>query len=189
MAADTRLTWSDERVEEGRRKIVPWPEMRACVGFAGLATLRGGLTDEVIERLIRSRPWASLDRFAETLREELQREIRPDVEGDNRRIYVHVAGFGPRSAHPVAQFHYVRNSEWEQILDHFQVGEDLRDTFLRERGVTTPDELACSGLFRVQFSGVPEVFAQRRKRICRRRPNICTTSTMWALGPEVRFGP
>ena len=164
MAADTRLTWADKRVEDGRRKIVSWPEMRACVGFAGLATLRGGFTDDVIERLIRSRTWESLDEFAAALGAELQRQIRPDVQGDSRRIYAHVAGFGPRQAEAVAQFHYVRNSEWEEILDRFQVNEDLRDTFLQERGIGNAEDLAGSQIFRVQFSGVRAVFARRAQK-------------------------
>lgn len=173
MAADTRLTWSTGRVEDNRRKIVPWDEMRATVGFAGLANPIGGFTDEVIEHFAHQRAWATLDDFASALGPELSARIPAAVAGDARRIYVHVAGFGPPTGAQRAQFHYVRNSEWQLVLDYFQVSEDLRDTFLAKRGVLSIADLAQSDFFRVQFSGVRAVFAQRaRRNLARELPHL-----------------
>lgn len=164
MAADTRLTWSTGRVEDNRRKIVPWDGMRAAVGFAGLATLNGGFTDEIIERVTTDRHWNTLDEFAIALGPELRGRIPAHVTSEDRRIYVHIAGFGPAGELARAQFHYVRNSEWEVVLDYFQVNEDLRDTFLAQQGIMTAADLSEGDFFRVQFSGVRPVFARRVQR-------------------------
>jgi len=161
MAADTRLTWDSVRHEDGHRKIVPWPEMRAAIGFAGLAALKSAGTDEIIQRYISYRRWETLGEYALGLAAEFRRELHPGASGDQRRIYVHVAGFGSATADQAAQFHYVRNSEWEEVLGHFQVNEDLRYTYLHDRGIRSLADLAASEFFRVQFSGVRDVFAAR----------------------------
>src|SRR2546427_3919491 len=167
MAADRRLTWSTGRQDDNHRKIVPWRAMRAAVGFAGLATVVGGFTDEVIEHLTQAHTWQTLDDFAAELGPELQRRIAANVAGEDRRIYVHVSGFGP-SGTQGAQFHYVRNSEWEVILDSFQVDEDPRDTYLAKRGILSLDDLVKSDFFLVQFSGVRPQFSRRAQRMLSR---------------------
>src|SRR5258708_846170 len=39
MAADTRLSFEPEGTLDGYRKIIPWTDMKAAVGFAGAAML------------------------------------------------------------------------------------------------------------------------------------------------------
>lgn len=185
MAADKRLTWSNGRFDDTGRKIVPWPELRAAVGFAGLATLRGEMTDRLIERRKSGRAWSSLEEFAADLGVALHNAIPNNVSGDTRRVYVHVAGFGSPSTVQQAQFHYVRNSEWEVVLNYFQVTEDLRDTFLAKRGIFSPADLANSKVFRVQFSGVRRVFqirAQRNLNHEARRLGDLRDVANWAAG-------
>lgn len=164
MAADKRLTWTTGRLDDNHRKIVPWPSMRAAIGFAGLASIVGGFTDEIVEQVLRSQQWRTLDDFAAALGPDLRQRIPAEVHGDNRRIYVHVAGFGPPAVPPCAQFHYVRNSEWNNIIDFFKVSEDLRDTYLKKRGIVSFTDFSASNFFLVQFSGVRNFFAKRAQR-------------------------
>lgn len=160
-AADSRWSWPGgvHPPLDGRRKLVPWPAMCAVVGYAGRATVHGKPVDEIVQDLIGSRPgerpWGSLDEYAVALAAALEPVSTDPVPGD-RRIYVQIAGFGPPGPGQIPQVHYVRNADGNNTTARFMVGEDLRDTKLRPRGIVTlADYLdpAKTNFALAQFSG------------------------------------
>jgi hypothetical protein len=133
--------------------------MRAVVGYAGRATVHGKPVDQIVQDLIASPPlgrsWASLDEYAVALAATLE-SVRMDTVPGDRRIYVQIAGFGPPGPGQIPQVHYVRNADGNDVTDRFMVGEDLRDTKLRPRGIVTlADYLdpAKTNFALAQFSG------------------------------------
>lgn len=157
-AADSMISWPPEtgrQSEVGQRKLIPWNEMRAVVGFAGRATLQRMPTDLVLERLMAGRAWPNLDVFAREAATHLGRLLQNDTQCGERRIYVHIAGFGPSSQPQMPQFFYLRNADGERSLPDFEVDEDLRETELLPRGIATLDDYhspSCN-FAKVQHSG------------------------------------
>lgn len=134
MAADERITFVGAGrlppPREGCRKIIPWDEMNAAVGFAGVACGPDGKwTDEFLEALMRSREWADLDEFARALVQELSAVLPRGVSDLRAALKVSVTGYG-RKPSPDSEpcFWHVRNTEWNRLWPAgFRADEDLRD--------------------------------------------------------------
>ena len=158
VAADSRLSWPDaERrpPQDGHRKIFAWNTMLATVGFAGRATVHGRPVDEILEELAHSEHWSTLDGYAEAAARRLD-DLGTDPQLGERRIYVHIAGFGSIDGPQMPQFHYVTNAEGPNARDRFLANEDLRDTVLVPRGIRTLEDYldpTKTRFARVQYSG------------------------------------
>lgn len=134
MAADERITFVGVRrlppPREGCRKIIPWDEMNAAVGFAGVARAPDGKwTDEFLEAFMRSREWADLGEFARALVHGLSAVLPRGVSDLRAALKVSVTGYG-RNPSPDSEpcFWHVRNTEWNRLRpDGFRADEDLRD--------------------------------------------------------------
>lgn len=137
MAADARFSYiSPRRVDDHARKIISWPEMRAAVGFAGVAVLPDGRsTDAILEMIMRREAWPNLATFAEAVAAELGPLVPLGARMNPRRldwaIKVHVAGMEPVDGRLLPSFYYVRNTEWTKLEPRFKVNEDLRTTVLQ----------------------------------------------------------
>ena len=158
VAADSRLSWPESErrpPQDGHRRVFAWEAMVATIGFAGRATVRGRPVDKILEDLAHSQQWSTRDDYANAAARRLD-ELRSDQQPGERRIYVHVAGFGPVDGPQMPQFHYVTNADGPTVRDEFHANEDLRDTELVPRGIRTLDDYLDplkTKFAKVQYSG------------------------------------
>lgn len=192
MAADERITFVGAGrlppPREGCRKIIPWDELNAAVGFAGVACAPDGRwTDEFLEALMRSREWADLDEFARALVQELPAVLPRGIRDLRATLKVSVTGYGrtPGSDSEPCFWH-VRNTEWDHLWpDGFRADEDLRDTDLAGPS-------AASDRWATRWIGRHDAYARRAERPLRlegaRAPTLEEAAT-WASREVIRVRP
>ena len=114
-----------------RPKVLRWPNKKALVGYAGVATIGGSPADEWLYDFIGENiTFSSLESLAKKLKVEVEENRKLDEgQNDPDSLIIHIAGFEERSSYMVPVVWFIRNTYalnrgfYSDIRKEFECGE------------------------------------------------------------------
>lgn len=135
-------TRSHRWVEPTLTKVLCWPNLRAAVGFVGIARLAGLQMDEWLRVFIAgTRDFQNLDQLATELRDRVQDDFRsdhgPDADFGSLQLVLHLGGFADRSGVAVPAMYHIwnhgpldpRTGDYPMATRDFELSEDFERDF------------------------------------------------------------
>jgi hypothetical protein len=124
-AADRRISRAGRPAS--RQKVFTVPQLRAGVGYFGLAEFPGGRVDKLLSSFIKNnRGTSSMAEFAGRLADSLNSDV-PEAWRSSEPSGVHIAGFAPSGE---IEFWFVRNvgDDRTTMIGRYEAREDYQRT-------------------------------------------------------------